>query len=248
MNSIFLRLINKLFSVFNIVLIKHIKTNNNSFLCKNYKSIFFYSKSLQDEKEINDIANKTNLIGNLKIWDGYGGSRLGSERTPNKVRTAPLIGSFYLKLVMKLKPKNIIEVGTAFGVSGMFFLSGIKSNGFGKLITFEPNDVWIEYARQNLSKISSNFNSILGEFELNAEKYIENNSIELIFIDGIHERAFVREQLNTAMPKLKKGAVIILDDINFSRDFNNYWLELASDDKFLASLQIGNRVGILELA
>jgi hypothetical protein len=248
MKKILLRLTNKTLSFFNILIIRHIKIDKSAILTNYYRSTFFYCKRSKIESEINKIAEQTNSLGSFKLWSGYHGSNYGPTRAPNKVRTTPLVGSFYLDLTTKLRPEIIIEIGTAFGVSGMYFLAAIERNKCGKLITFEPNDVWIKYARQNLSKICSSFKSIMGEFELLADEHIENNSSKLIFIDGIHERSFVKKQLDIALQKLQRGAIIILDDINFSEDFNDYWLELSLDNRFKSSIQVGNRVGILELA
>lgn len=54
-------------------------------------------------------------------------------------------------------------------------------------------------------------------------------------------------QLDLVISRAKKGAIIILDDINFSEDMKQCWKEVSRDSRFISSVEFGNRVGILEL-
>ena len=81
----------------------------------------------------------------------------------------------------------MVEFGTAFGVSGMYWLSGLESNNFGELLTFDPNEVWAEIARKNLSGISNRFQLVNGTFEDNIDAYLgSDRQIDMAFIDVIH--------------------------------------------------------------
>jgi predicted O-methyltransferase YrrM len=53
----------------------------------------------------------------------------------------PAQGDASLHLATALKPRLVVEVGTAFGVSGMYWLLGLR--GSGRLVTFDPNNVWV---------------------------------------------------------------------------------------------------------
>src|SRR5690606_35868607 len=108
----------------------------------------------------------------------------GATRIPNDVRTNRLMGEFYSYLVQRAQPEIIVEFGAAFGVSGMYFLSGLETYSGGKLISFEPNVVWAEMARSNLSKISDKHELVSGTFEENIGRVLPSNKrIDLAFID-----------------------------------------------------------------
>jgi len=95
-------------------------------------------------------------------------------------------------LVQKRKPEIIVEFGTAFGVSGMYFLAGLNLNKKGKLLTFDPNTVWAKLAKDNLSKISDRFKLTNGTFEDNIDNVLpEGQHIDIAFIDAIHTKEFV---------------------------------------------------------
>jgi len=199
--------------------------------------------------KIERIAQQTNDLGPQQLWEGYASNNTGGPtRMPDWVRTADVMGDFYTLLVKRRKPKVIVEFGTAFGVSGMYFLAGLNDTQSGELFTFEPNSIWAECAKNNLSQISDRFVLTVGTFEENIDKCLPNNkTIDIAFIDAIHTKEFVAPQLDIVISRSSKNALIILDDINFSQDMREYWDELSTDNRFSASLALGNRVGILEL-
>lgn len=200
-------------------------------------------------QKIERLASKTNSLGAQPLWEGYKGDNLGgSTRMPDRVRTATVMGNFYSYLVQKQKPRIIVEFGTAFGVSGMYFLAGINANNGGKLLTFEPNVVWANIAKSNLSQISDKFVLTVGTFEENIDNVLKKDQrIDMAFIDAIHTKEFVISQLDIVVARCNKNAIIILDDINFSDSMMDCWKSVSTDSRFSVSVSLDNRVGLLEL-
>jgi predicted O-methyltransferase YrrM len=198
---------------------------------------------------INKIAQGANNGEALELWDGYGENNTrGPTRTPSEVSTPSPVGNFYITLLKALKPDIMIEFGTAFGASGMYFLAGMEENQKGKLLTFEPNGPWAEIARGNLAQISDRFISTIGTFEAEIDNVLgEDERIDVAFIDGIHTEEFVRPQLELVVARAKSGSVLILDDITFGECMIKYWEEVSRDDRFIASVSLVNRVGLLEM-
>jgi predicted O-methyltransferase YrrM len=198
---------------------------------------------------IEKLAYLTNQRGAQPLWEGYKDNNIaGPTRMPDGVRTAPAMGNLYTYLVQALQPKTIVEFGTAFGVSGMYFLAGIESNNKGMLLTFDPNDVWATLAKDNLSQISDRFKLTIGTFEENIENVLpQGETIDLAFIDAIHTKEFVVSQLDIVVSRSSHKAIIILDDINFSDNMRECWQQVSRDSRFTSSVAIGDRVGVLEL-
>lgn len=245
-------LIKRLFysaSIDNKPVVRYIKKSGDSFFSR---AISGYQKS--DSKNsfselIESLANTTDEIGERPLWSGYTISdKNTSTRRPNSVRTTAQYGGVYSYLVREMRPGIVLEIGTAFGVSGMYFLSGLELNGHGKLITFEPNEDWRSAAISNLSKISDRYTSILGTFE---EKYSHVNdlgkAVDIAFVDGIHEPSVVVNQINKISEICSRNALIIVDDIFFSDNMRKCWKVLARDSRFRLSAQLDRRVGVLEL-
>jgi predicted O-methyltransferase YrrM len=227
------------------------KKNLNSFLYNLLKDkSVIKPKQTAFSKKINILAEKTNELGAQNLWEGYSVNNRNEKKTrmPNLVRTKSSVGDFFTYLVIQKKPNIIVEFGTAFGVSGMYFLSGIETIKKGELLTFEVNKNWAELAFKNLEQISKNFKLTVGTFEENIEDCLEKNRlIDIAFIDGIHTKEFVIPQLEIVVKHCNKGALIILDDIDFSENMAECWAEVSMDNRFISSLKLGNRVGVLEL-
>lgn len=229
--------------------INWIKSDANSWLAQNLNGCLISPPESIYSHTIEKLAHKTNELGAQPLWEGYAGNNIGGKsRMPDNVRTTSVMGDMYTYLVNKKKPKVLVEFGTAFGVSGMYFLAGVESNKKGLLLTFEPNAIWAKIAKDNLSKIGESFRLFNGTFEESIEKALERTScIDLTFIDAIHTREFVIPQLEIVISKSCSGAIIILDDINFSQNMKDCWREISTDSRFLSSASLGARVGILEL-
>jgi predicted O-methyltransferase YrrM len=186
-------------------------------------------------------------VGSQPLWEKYGQPE-GATRTPEMVSTLYAIGHLYTDLVRRRKPDTVVEFGTAFGVSGMYWLSGLEANGRGKLYTFEPNDTWRKVAVQNLERIGTRFRSVLGTFEEHVEAELGQTKIDLAFIDAIHTSEWVKPQFERVAAKLAPRGLIVLDDIHFSEDMKQCWQTLANDPRVRASVALSNQSGIVEFA
>ncbi len=227
-----------------------IKKDEDSWLSQEFKNPFIVLDRTVYSEKIEKLAQQTNELGPQPLWEGYAGNNIGGPaRMPSEVRTPADMGDLFTYLVQKRKPNVVVEFGAAFGVSGMYFLAGIESNSKGKLLTFEPNDVWAKLAKANLSQISDRFNLICGTFEESIENSLPHDKyIDIAFIDAIHTKEFVIPQLEIVVAKSSSKAIIILDDINFSENMKECWEEVSTDSRFSSSAALDNRVGILELS
>lgn len=151
---------------------------------------------------------------------------------------------------MKTSAQTIVEFGAAFGVSGMYWLSGLKNvQGEGHLYSFEVNKSWAAIARKNLEFVGDNFTLTVGLFEDCVDEVMGGRKIDLAFIDGVHTSEWVIPQLQTVVERSAKNAVIILDDIAFSEDMEQCWRTVLEkySNKILCAAELNDRVGIIQL-
>lgn len=118
----------------------------------------------------------------------------------------------YLKFLVKdEKIKNILEIGTAIGYSGILMAQEInKKNGI--LYTIEIDEERYNIAQENIKKSNlNNIVSILGDATVEIEKITEK--FDFIFIDASkgHYLKFFEDSLNL----LNENGIIFIDNIMF---------------------------------
>ncbi len=216
-----------------------------SLLAEKFKQEKLRPRIDQTTRRIEAISDATNNLGKQPLWGGY--KKDNETRLPDRVRTHWLMGPLYSEIIRAFKPETVVEFGTAFGVSGMYWLNGLEANQKGTLYTYEPNEVWANIAEKNLNSVSKRFILTHGTFEDHAQQTLKDTKgIDIAFIDAIHTREFVEPQLEIVLKHCSDHAIIILDDINFSKDMSDLWDEVARDKRFIATASLGNRVGIVE--
>jgi predicted O-methyltransferase YrrM len=199
--------------------------------------------------QIEERAAMTNSAGERPLWAGYKGlghytKTTEGGRTSDQVRTAEATGRLYTWLASTRKSGSVVEFGSAFGVSGMYWLAGLST---GHLYTFEPNADWAGFARENLGSVGRNFTLTADTFENAGPSLLSLGSVDIAFIDAIHTSEFVFQQYAVLRPLMRSAGLILFDDIDFSADMRSCWKQIARDPGLVASATIGRRVGIIEL-
>ena len=144
----------------------------------------------------------------------------------------------YLKTYFQINPVNVIEIGARYGESSKVILNNLKVN---KYVIIDPYTSYDEYNNDGFNKIISDdnddniYNKTKNELDslhnnmvfyrtfstdTNTINAIEDNSIDLIFIDGNHTYKYVLDDLENYYPKLKNTGIICGDDF-FMRTHEN---------------------------
>ena len=162
-------------------------------------------------------------------------------------------------LVERTSPRTFVELGTHSGNSYFAFCQSAASLGLSTKLyavdTWEGDEhsgfyddsvfslVNIENQKYlpNSSLIRSKFSEAVNNFE--------DQSIDILHIDGLHTYEAVSQDFNTWLPKLAPGAHVLFHDIKVSvRNFGVYRLWEELQGKF-PSLEFfhSNGLGVLEL-
>lgn len=236
------------------VRIRRIKSSPGSWLDENLPAPRLALPPLGQGELIESAARRTEDLGAMPLWAGYSELRdypyavgSGAQRTSEQVRTSRQLGGFFAWLVTKRRPTTIVEFGTAFGVSGMYFLAGIEQVGNGVLYTFEPNEVWAEVARRNLDEVSPRFVLTVGTFEAHVDRVLDaSKTIDLALVDAIHTGDFVDAQFALIKERLSPSGLVLFDDISFSDDMRRCWNKIAEAGDVRASVEVQG-IGLVEM-
>jgi len=119
---------------------------------------------------------------------------------------------FLKSLVITLKPDVILETGTFIGHSAIKMAEGLKTNGFGKIITVEHDPLVFARAKQNIAA-----SGVASWIECHNASSLEVNidePIDILFSDsGIDIR---ESEIRRFLPKIKPRGLVLVHDASSS--------------------------------
>jgi len=144
-----------------------------------------------------------------------------------------------------LQPRKILELGTSLGVGTLYLSSGSPDS---KIITVEGCTSIHNLAResfavnnaQNIEAVNSGFDEVLDNL------IAENQDIDLVYIDGNHTYQATMDYYELFSRRLESGAVLLFDDINWSKGMSKAWREIVKDSKSTVTIETA-RMGIVFL-
>ena len=167
---------------------------------------------------------------------------------------------FAFWLVDVLRPGIVVELGTHTGYSYFAFCQAIQRLGLPTkayaIDTWEGDAQTGYYGPDVFEELAAEHDVRFGAFSLlvrssfdDALVHFEDNSIDLLHIDGYHGYESVRHDFETWRPKLATDAVVLIHDTNVRRaDFgvHKLWHELREEHAGFEFLH-GHGLGVLEV-
>jgi len=183
----------------------------------------------------------------VKNEKGAGSQKLGTERLISQEARVSgankTYGSFLANCVAHMKAKRILELGTSLGIGTSFLIEGSK--GKSEITSVDACSESQQIAREKLMAYypDHSINLINKSFEefFNSAEY---GKFDFIVLDGDHRGVKVLEYIKLLKPIMEENAVIIIDDIRWTRDMYNAWRTLCEDKDFQLSLEY-LRFGVL---
>lgn len=131
--------------------------------------------------------------------------------------------------------KNVVEIGTSTGISGIWIGLGLKATG-GKLVTYEIDRGRAEVARQNFQK--AGMSDLITVVEGDAHQKLKEltGTVDMVFLDADKEGYL--DYLNILKPLLRPGAVILAHNIN-PRQAHPPFMEAITNDPSLETVVRG---------
>lgn len=171
------------------------------------------------------------------------------ESTISKITSASkpqLWATFLFKLVQKLKPLSCVELGSCVGISASYQAMALKINGNGTIVTLEGSPEIANLAKKTIDILEiKNASIIQGPFQLALIEVLKTcKPIDFFFNDGHHDHDAVIQYFNQAIPYLSNVAVVVFDDISWSKGMEKAWKEIKTDKRVVASIDI-DQMGII---
>jgi caffeoyl-CoA O-methyltransferase len=143
-------------------------------------------------------------------------------------------------LAESLGARNIVEIGTSNGYSGLWQALALKATG-GKLTTFEIDSQRAAMARENFKKAGVEDIVTLIEGDAHQKAAQVEGPIDILFLDADKEGYL--DYLNQLLPKVRPGGLIIGHNINPGQADAKY-VEAVTTNPDLETLILNHTGGI----
>jgi predicted O-methyltransferase YrrM len=119
-------------------------------------------------------------------------------------------------LTEAVNAKNVVEIGTSTGISGMWFAMALERTG-GHLTTFELDHTRAELARAHFKKagVDRLVTLVEGDAHQNVAKL--KGPVDVVFIDA--EKEGYVDYLNKILPLVRPGGLILAHNVNMVADY-----------------------------
>jgi len=143
-------------------------------------------------------------------------------------------GKWIYCLVRAVKPDAMVETGVAHGYSSWIILNAMHKNGKGKLYSVDlPNNDTNKAYNFNKTtpqtgwlvpdKLKANWELHLGDAnELLPQLNNKLKQIDIFFHDSDHSYEHMQFEFKTMFPAVRKGGVIISDDVHKNTSFEEF--------------------------
>ena len=158
---------------------------------------------------------------------------LGTQRYRN---VPPQDGRFLRITTQAMNAKNVVEIGTSTGYSGIWFGMALQKTG-GKLTTYEIDAQRAATARANFKR--AGMADIITLIEGDAHEQVKKlkDPIDILFLDADKEGYI--DYLNKLLPLVRPGGLVIAHNINTRMADPKYMKAITTDPKLETIVRSG---------
>ena len=160
------------------------------------------------------------------------GAGIGNQENPAYLKSVSSIfknnsiqqkyGELLYRLVKRLQPLSIFELGTSLGISTAYMALAAPE---ASIYTIEGCKGIAGKAAENFAKLGiTNIKQEIGSFDTLLETTLNKiPSIDFAFIDGNHRKEPTIRYFESCLQKSHNETVLIFDDIHWSVEMNEAW-------------------------
>lgn len=158
-----------------------------------------------------------------------------------KTGSKPAKGILLNRIATGIAAKRILELGANTGLSGSYLAA---SPSCELLVTIEGSPELAAVARQTLAQFTTGADVRAALFDDALDDLAEELPFDLAFIDGQHEGGATEYYCRRVLPLMhQQGGVVVFDDITWSQDMRQAWLNIVDSGAFALTVDFG-RVGL----
>ncbi len=210
-------------------------------------------KSQDEFYAFQEIEAQRNILLNSNEWIeradfGAGNSSSNSKKTKvSQFASRSLCSPKYCRMLFRLaryvRAEQVLELGTALGITTAYLS---KSSPEAQVQTIEGDSGLLAKAIEVWEALGiKNINSVCGKFEEVLPDVLKSSKrLDFVFVDGNHRLKPTIEYVEMIKQHLNDEAVVIIDDIYWSKEMTEAWETLKKDNTFSLSVDLF-RMGLL---
>ncbi len=150
----------------------------------------------------------------------------------------PYWGAFLYLCSNATRAETILELGSCAGISGCYMAAGKNCKRY---ITIEGSHDLARIAESNLGSVASHFEVINALFDSGLDRILPmlTSGLDMVHVDGQHEKIATFHYLTRLTPFLNRGALLVFDDIRWTPDMWEAWQTILTHKGFAWTLDTG---------
>lgn len=148
-------------------------------------------------------------------------------------------------VVRVLEPSTVVETGVFDGLSSMYLLQGLRDNQQGELISIDieeetilPSDIDpVETGWAVPEYLRSRWDLRIGDARELLPDVAAEREVDLFLHDSNHDAEHMRFEFTTVEPSMPAGAVLMADNVEYNRAFDEFADESLGDVAVLTNAE-----------
>jgi len=180
-------------------------------------------KAVELNEKVMELVKELDLV---PLQDHIANVGWGQQLEVKNISGKPNQYYQWLHCLMKLlQPKQVVELGAASGISTILMATALPEDSILYSVDNDPEIAWkwMKHDYPQVKKILSD------DLDLDIWKGIDLKKTDVWFIDTLHEEIQLRRELLLYSPFMKRGSILIFDDIHLNEGMEAVWEELFHD-------------------
>lgn len=147
-------------------------------------------------------------------------------------------GTFLYLVASGCQARTALELGSCVGISGCYMAASRYCERF---ITIEGSPALAALAEKSLAQVTSNYYVVNALFDDGLDRILPtlNRGLDLVYIDGQHEKIATIHFFETLVPYLNQECLVVFDDIHWSVDMSETWQILRRREGLTLTINVG---------
>ena len=196
---------------------------------KNDLTIFLnYKKELSKNNSLSEISN-FNFMSNFLLSHKRKRSRIFKDSEISNKRARLLI-----HLIQYLKPKNILEIGTGFGINTVVLSSAQRNS---KITTLDENEQTVNVIKEMFKKNTfKHVKFLTGNFDIILPQVFNNNIYDFIYFKGSCENKTTLNYFESSLSSIHNNSVLLFENIHSNRESEKVWNSIKKHEKVTVTI------------